>query len=176
MTLKERDRAFDYLLNIVKTGGSAESVNGLFLADTGRAMLIVKELMRDGILREDAELAAAWNLSRLEPDPTLLGIFIKLMSSSDEEIRAKAAYFVPSDEVTPDLISALKGMIRTETDDLAAINATNKFLQCYGITRDSVEKKQFSQLYRGLRSENSAEVERTFRQLDREYQPTFTQP
>lgn len=167
MTLEERGRAFEYLLNRVKTGGTDESVNGLFLADSERASSLVKKFLEDGVLREDAALAAAWNLYRLNPDASLLQIFVQLMSSSDEDVRAKAAYFVPSDNGSAELISTLKSMVRTETDDLAAINATNKLLQCYGITRDSVEKKRFSELYRGLRSEDPGEIERTFRQLDR---------
>lgn len=52
---------------------------------------------------------------------------------------------------------------------MASINATNKFLECYGVTRDSVEKEEFSRLYRGLRSDESSDKEQIFKKLDRLY-------
>lgn len=167
MTAEERERAFDYLLARVQAGGSEESVHGLFMANAERAVPVVKELLEKKMLRESAEIAAAWNLFRTQPDASLVEVFIKLMSSGDKRVRANAAYYVPAGIVTPDLICALKGMVRTETHTLAAINAANKLLECYGITRDSVDKEQFSRFYRGLRNDDPAEVERTIRQLDR---------
>lgn len=167
MNQEERARAFDYLLKMAEAGGDEESVHGLFLADIDRASSAVGELLENGKLHSDGEVAAAWNLYRLRPDPALLTIFIRAMSNSDKRIRAKAAYFVPSDTLVPSLISALKGMVRTETDTLAQINATNKLLQCYGINRESVEKEVFSRFYRGLRSEKLSGKEMIFAQLER---------
>lgn len=171
MTHQERTMAFGYLLKMVKAGGSEESINGLFLADQKRACLIVAELLKSGSLRDEARVVAAWNLFRVEPDSSLLSVFIKLMSSADKRIRAKAAYYVPSNMATSDLIDGLKAMVRTETDTLASINAANKLLECYGITRESVEKEEFSRLYRGLRSDDSSDREQIFKQLDRLYKP-----
>lgn len=171
MTREERNRAFEYLLDRVKTGGSDESVNGLFIIDAERASPLIKQFLKTRVLHEDAAVAAAWNLYRSCSDLTVMPVFVELMSSSDEHVRARAAYFVPVDNITPELLSALKDMVRNETSALAAINATNTLLQCYGVTRHSVEKKQFSRLYRGLRSEHLAEIEETIRQLDRSYQP-----
>jgi len=171
MTEQERAMAFNHLLKMVEAGGSEESVNGLFLADQKRACPAVAALLKIGILRDEAKVVAAWNLFRVEPDSSLLSVFIQLMSSADKRIRAKAAYYVPSNMVTSELIDGLEGMIRTETDTLASINATNKLLECYGITRESVEKEEFSRLYRGLRSDESSDKEQIFKQLDRLYKP-----
>lgn len=167
MNREERARAFDHLLKMAATGGDEESVHGLFLADVNRASSAVVELLKNGKLQRDGEIAAAWNLYRLRPDSSLFPIFIRAMSDTDRRIRAKAAYFVPSDAIVPDVIAGLQGMIRTETDTLALVNATNKILQCYGITRESVKKEEFSRFYRGLRSEKLSEKEMTFAQLER---------
>jgi len=168
MTANERSMAFDYLLEKVEAGGTEESVHGLFMADASRATPLVKELLKKKSLRDEAQIAAAWNLYGHALDPSLLAVFIDSMSSDNRHIRAKAAYYVPA-EFEPELISHLQGMIRTETDRMALIHATNKLLECYGITRASVEKEEFSRFYRGLRSEDQDVKEMTFRQLDIEY-------
>lgn len=167
MTQEERAMAFAYLLKKVEAGGTEESVHGLFLADKERAISVLKEFLKRNALRGDAEIAAAWNLYRACPDSALTPIFIRSMSSQDRRIRAKAAYYIPSDLRDSDVISALQGMVRTETDMLASINATNKLLECYGITRESVTKEEFSRLYRGLRSNDVELKERTFKQLNK---------
>jgi len=165
MTTEERSMAFDYLLKLVHNGGSRETVHGLFLADAGRAAPIVRELLDAHKLREDAEITAAWNLQQIAPDTALLPVFIRLMSSADKYNRANAAFYVPADILTPELDAALKGMIRTDTETLPLVNATNKLLECYGITRESVSKEAFSRFYRGLRSEKAGDKEATFKRL-----------
>ena len=170
MTAEERAKAFDYLLHMVQEGGSRETVNGLFTADEQRAAPIVQALLEAHKLREDAEIAAAWNLNRLQPDPSLIPVFIRLMSSSDKYNRANAAFYVPADDFTHELDTALKGMIRTETETLPLVNATNKYLECYGITRESVSKEEFSHFYRGLRSDEAGDKEAMFRELETQFQ------
>jgi hypothetical protein len=170
MTEQERAMAFNYLLDRLDGGGSRETVQGLFLADPGRAAPIVRELLQANKLREDAEIAGAWELGRLEPDPGLISVFIRLMSSSDKYNRANAAFYVPSTVLTEELDRALKGMIRTETETLPLVNATNKLLECYGITRESVRKEEFSRFYRGLRSETPRDKEAIFKELDELYE------
>lgn len=171
MTRQERLMSFKHLLKMIEDGGSEESINGLFLADATHAQPVVAELLKNEVLRDEAKIAAAWNLFRMHPEPLLLSVFVELMSSEDKRIRAKAAYYVPSNMVTSELIHRLEGMIRTETDTLASINATNKLLECYGINRGSVEKEEFSRLYRGLRSDEPNDKEQIFKQLGRLYKP-----
>lgn len=166
MSREERATAFEYLLKMVQQGGSRECVNGLFIADVDRAASIVKELLEAHKLREDAQIAAAWNLNRVQPDSLLIPVFIRLMSSSDKYNRANAAFYVPSDDFTPELDAALKGMIRTETETLPLVNAINKYLECYGITRESVSKEEFSHFYRGLRSDGAGDKEAVFKELE----------
>lgn len=165
MTQDERRMAFDYLLKRVEAGGTEESVNGLFLAEEERAMVTIKKLLENNNLRDEAKISAAWNLYRRIPDTALMIYFTSAISSPDERTRAKAAYYIPA-EKSPEVISALKGMIRTETDLLASINATNKILECYGVTRDSVPKEEFSKLYKGLRNDEPNIRESTLRKLD----------
>lgn len=159
--------AFDYLLKPVQDGGSRETVHGLFLADAARAAPIVRELLDARKLREDADIAAAWNLQQIAPDATSLSVFIRLMSSTDKYNRANAAFYVPADVLTAELDAALKSMIRTETETLPLVNAINKMLECHGITRESVRKEKFSHFYLGLRSEDARAKEAIFKELGR---------
>lgn len=68
--------------------------------------------------------------------------------------------------MTPELDAALKAMIRTETETLELVNATNKLLECYGITRDLVSKEEFSRFYRALRRDNASDKELAFTELE----------
>ncbi|HWW68389.1 MAG TPA: hypothetical protein VN089_00455, partial [Duganella sp.] len=154
MTEDERKKAFNYLLKMVQEGATAEIVRGLFIADPKHASIVIKELLENKKLHGEAELTAAFNLYRIDSDPSLIPIFIKAMSNAQKRLRADAAYYAPTDIFCPELIAALEGMIRTETYKLASINAVNKLLKFYGITRELVEKEEFSRLYKKLRSEN----------------------
>jgi len=76
MTPAERAMAFDYLLERVARGGTEESVHGLFLADPVRAVDVTERLLKEGKLRGEAQIAAAWNLQRNHSDSVLLPVFI----------------------------------------------------------------------------------------------------
>jgi hypothetical protein len=169
MTKDERARAFDYLYKLVEAGGTEESVHGLFRADRERAIEPVGGLLAKGVLRDDAAIAAATNLYKSAGDASLLATFIKNFANPKDELRGKAAYYAPADAPTPELLSALKGMVITETDRLAMIHATNKLLECYGVTRETVDKEEFSRLYKGLRSDDLRVKESTFKVLDTSY-------
>lgn len=168
MTAEERGKAFDFLLSMVESGGDEESVHGLFRADPVRAVAPVKHLLESNGLIGEAQIAAAWNLWEIEPDDNLLSIFINFMSSPDEKLREKAAYYVPP-KFTNELKLSLQGMIRTETRRLNCVNAVNKLLDCYGVTKESVGEENYLSIYRELRSENLNNKELAFKQLDTEF-------
>lgn len=167
MTQEERKMAFRYLLNLVKKGGAEESVHGLFRADRDLAVESIKQLMETGVLNGDAEIAAAWNLSCIENDDRLIQVFIRFMTDTDEKLREKAAYYVPAKKLTPELKSCLQGMIRVETEQLARIHAVDKLLECYGVSEESVGKKEYLSIYRDLHSEDLRTKEAAFKQLER---------
>lgn len=166
MTPDERTMAFNFLLNMLQKGGAEESIHGLFMADESHAFGAVSELLKSATLRDEAEIAVAWNLYRIAPDDALIKIFIKHFSNPSAELRGKAAYYAPSQHLTEELKPGLREMIRTETDTLALIHAVTKLLKCYGVTRESVPKKEFSRYYIGLCSEEMHMKERTFKELD----------
>lgn len=166
MTPKEREMAFDYLLALVEKGGTEESVNGLFRADPGRALIVAKRFLESGVLRGEAQIAAAWNICQIKPDESVLPIFINLIASADPELREKAAYYVPAALFTSELNLALRGMIRTETQKLARIHAVDKLLECYGATKESLGKELYRTLYMGLHSDDVRVKEAAFTQLD----------
>jgi hypothetical protein len=166
MTQEERTLAFNYLLKRVEAGGDEETVNGLLRADRSRAIEPVKRLLTTGELREEAQIAAAWNLWQVQKNNELLSIFFRFMSNPDHRLREKAAYYVPATILTDELKSGLQGMIRTETEQLARIHAVDKLLSCYGVTKESVGKNTFLNLYKGLHSADVRMKEAAFKQLD----------
>jgi hypothetical protein len=166
MTPKEREMAFDYLLVLVQKGGTEESVNGLFRADASRAATAVKPLLESGVLCGEAQIAAAWNLCQIKLDEKMLPIFISNMAATDPELRERAAYYVPASLLTSELKSSLKGMVRTETKQLARIHAVDKLLKCYGATKESLGKDRYQCLYRALHSDDVRAKEAAFKQLD----------
>ncbi|GJI93741.1 hypothetical protein RugamoR57_04590 [Duganella caerulea] len=166
MTAEERDMAFDFLLARVKSGGSEESVKGLFRANRARAVEPVKRMLTEGTLIGEAEISAAWNLYYIENDDSLLSIFVHFLGSPDPRLRAKAAYYVPpifSDE----LISGLQGMIRTETEQLPRIHAVDKLLECSGISEETMDKNLYLRIFRDLHGEDLKKKEAVFKQLHR---------
>ncbi|NVM75486.1 hypothetical protein FHW83_001266 [Duganella sp. SG902] len=168
MTPQERNQAFDFLLARVKAGGDEESMHGLFRADAARAVAPVKELLASGALTGEAQIAAAWNLWQIAHDEELLSVFIEFLHSPDEQLREKAAYYVPA-ELTAPLKTALQGMIRTETERLVAVHAVNKLLDCYDVSKESVGEETYLGIYRGLRSQNLEDKEAAFKTLDALY-------
>lgn len=166
MTQQERKMAFKYLLAIVEAGGTEESVNGLFRADRSCAIDSIKQLITSRALNGEAKIAATWNLYKIEKDDGLLPIFIQFMSSSDQRLREKSAYYVPAEVATDELKDALKGMIRTETEQLARIHAVDKILECYRVSEESVGKRAFSDLYKDLHNNNLQVKEAAFKRLD----------
>lgn len=48
-----------------------------------------------------------------------------MMSSSDKYNRAHGAFYAPADDLTHALDAALKGLIRTATETLPLVTATN---------------------------------------------------
>jgi len=169
MTPAERARAFDYLLGHFKFGGTEESVHGLFRADPVRAVEVMARLLDEGTLSAEAQIAAAWNLRRNGSGTNFLPIFIRCMSSPDEDLRAKAAYFVPA-EFSDELKTALQAMIRTETEQLPRIHAVDALLKCYGVSEESIGDDAYKSIYLGLHSEDLSAKERAFKQLDALYE------
>lgn len=170
MTIDERASAFKFLMARVEQGGSEESVNGLFRADSQRAIAPIQHLLNAGILNEEAQIAAAWNLWKVTHDAELLAIFIYFMGSPKAYLREQAACCVPTSKFTSALKLALQEMIRTETEQLARIHAVDKIMGCYGISEDSVGHGNYLKIYRDLHSDDPELMEEAFTQLDSLYE------
>lgn len=167
MTPEERNMAFDYLLQKLKAGGSAETVNGLFIADQKRAMQTIEPMLSQPVLSDEARLSAAWNISRIKRDKSMLPIFIRYLGDPNVELRESAAHFVPASNPSAELIFALRGMIRTESEQLARIHAVDKLLACYGFSEESAGSANFSALFRELHSEDIVTKEAAFKKLEK---------
>ncbi len=165
MTQQERDMAFSYLLKLVSAGGTEESIHGLFRANSERAVEVVEQLLNEGALSKDAEIAAAWNLGRGAQGDKYLSIFIRYMKDPDHRLRSLAAYYVPALN-RDELKSTLRGMIRVETELLPLIHAVNKLFECSGVDEDSVGEKKYLRLYGNLRGDDLQIKERAFKELE----------
>ena len=166
MTPEERQMAYKYLLNLVEKGGTEESVHGLFRADPNRAVESIKELMGSNVLNGEAQIAAAWNLSQICGDDSLIKVFIGFMANPDVNLREKAAYYVPANRFVPELKSSLQGMIRVETEQLARIHAVDKLLEIYGATEKSLGEKDYLSIYRDLHNNDLKIKENAFKRLE----------
>lgn len=169
MTQEERCMAFDFLLKRVEKGGSEESINGIFKADSNRAFEEVKRLMGMRALNGEAKITAAWHLYCMQKDDGLLAVFIDFMASPEERLREKAVYSVPA-MLSNELASCLKKMIFTETGYLASIHAVNKLLLCHDVSEESVGKRKYLSIYRGLRSADALAKEAAFKEIDALYE------
>ncbi len=171
MTHRERDQAFDFLLERIRvTGGSRESINGLFAADYGRAAGPVARLLAEGKLSSEAQIAAASRLWGGQDNDKLLAIFIEYMASPDAGLREMAVGSVPVTRFTKDLEAALRNMIRSEPKRLGRIHAVNALLELYGVTKESTDRKAYMAVYRGLHSDDAQEKETALRWLDNLYE------
>ncbi|WP_312520410.1 hypothetical protein [Massilia sp.] len=166
MNQKERAMAYAYLLDLVRKGGTEESVNGLFMADFSRAVDPVEDLLKEGELNGEAQISAAWNLSKIRGGERYFQIFEKFMSDSDSRLRTKAVYYVPDDISRYKLEPCLKGMIRTETTQLPRIHAVNKLLDINNINKSTIGEKLFKEIYRGLHSDDAREQDRAFKKIE----------
>jgi hypothetical protein len=166
MNEQERDMAFRFLLERVADGGTEESVNGLFMADFERAIEPVRKLLEAGKLNADAQLAAAWNLSKIWDDDCLSQVFARFMSDPDYRLRAKAIYYVPDDMLHGNLELCLRGVIRTEVEQLPRVHAVNKILKIYNISKQSIGERNYREIYQGLHSDEPQEVERALNRLE----------
>jgi hypothetical protein len=165
MSPEERVRAFEYMQVHLAAGGTEEIIHGLFRADPDRAAEVVEPLLKEGKLSVEAQIAAAWNLHQFRGNNEFLPVFIQHMSNPDGHMRAKAAYYVPA-LFTEELKAGLQGVIRTETEQLARINAVEKLLECYGVTEETVGKEQYLRIFRNLHNEDVSAKERAFRELE----------
>jgi len=152
MTSHERAKAFDYLLELAKAGGSEETINGLFVADHGRAVASVSRLLAGATLNEEAQIVAARHLYEIDRRQDLLCIFIHYMADPNAKLRKKAVYYAPADIWSEEIRIALEVMIRTETEQLARIHAVDKLLRIYGVDEQSVGETVYLDIYRGLNS------------------------
>lgn len=166
MNEQERNLAYTYLLKLVENGGTEESMNGLFRADFDRATEAASRLLVEDKLNPEAQIAAAWNLSKVQDNEGLFQVFAHYMSDSDRKLRAKAAYYVPENMDRDNLKSCLKGMIRTETEQLPRIHAVNKILALYGVSKSSIGEKIYREIYRGLHSDELRDKEQAFGKLE----------
>lgn len=170
MTPDERRKAFEFLLERVESGGSEESVHGLFIANAKDAAGPVRRLLTEGMLNPGAQVAAAFHLYQAAPDGELIDLFVCLMASPEAKIRRSAACYVPA---IPDerVKSRLKAMVCTETDELTLLHSINKLLGCYDIDTVAVEEELFNRLYLGLRNADLQQKKSTFKELEKHYGP-----
>lgn len=169
MSREERARAFDYMLELLHRGGGEEIINGMFRADSTRAVEPVARLLDSGYLKGVAKVSAAWNLSKIYGAEHYRNVFIECMHDPDEEVREKAAYFVSARDPHHDINFALKRMIRTETGLLPRIHAVDKLLMRHGVSKEVVGKNEFSEIYKALHDDNIESKEFAFEKLSEKY-------
>ncbi|WUR14618.1 hypothetical protein E7V67_005800 [[Empedobacter] haloabium] len=159
MAQDERKRAYDFLFARVVSGGVEEDVNGIFMADSGKAMKDMAVLLNAKQLGNIAEIVVAGHMAAAGVNMDLLPIFINAMSSPERELRELGARYVPA-TVEPNVLNGLQGMVRTETDRRLLIQAATKLLQCFDLSVHTIDKDEYIDLFNDLLSNEIEKKER----------------
>lgn len=93
-------------------------------------------------------------------------------SSAFPNIRAKASQALPITPTSQEAVSALEGILFTETDRLALASATEKFLAIFGYKLD-ISDPTYKSLYLKLRGDDLAEKKRTIEYVKQSGSPVF---
>jgi hypothetical protein len=153
----EKQEAWTFLENGFTQ--STERINGLYLLDKSRAVELFKQALTEAehdspypeVRRESesSRLLMIRYINLIEPDEKYVNAMAEFAKSEFEDIRIQFARSLPTHEITPDAIEALKGMIYTEAETIPLSSAIIKFMEIHGMdfdSRDPLYKKIYSAL------------------------------
>ena len=84
-----------FFLKLVEKGGTEENVNGLFRTDFARAIESVRRLLTENTLTGEAQIAAAWNIYKVQRNESILSVFIRFFCRSGLSFARKSGILRP---------------------------------------------------------------------------------
>lgn len=107
-----------------------------------------------------------------QPDSEAIKQLARYCSSAFPNVRAKASQALPVTPTSQEAVSALEGILFTETDRLALASATEKFLAIFGYKFD-ISDPTYKSLYLKLRANDLTEKKRTIEYVKQAGSPVF---
>lgn len=168
----EKEEAWEFLENGFSK--STERIKGLFILDKFRAVDLFKKALAAPAedsphpeARQESEssrLLMIRYINSIEPEEKYINAMAEFAKSEFEEIRGQFARSLPIDQVTPEAIEALIGMIFTETETIPLSSAITKFMVIHGMDFDR-RNPLYKKLYSALSSNDPKEKQSAINRL-----------
>jgi hypothetical protein len=176
----EKEEVWNFLKN--NFSRSAERINGLYILDKFRAIVLFKQALEQPIEKsafsaerqelESARLLMLRYVNSVEPDEKYVAAMSEFACSEFKSVRAEFAQSLPVHQITPGAVEALKQMIFTETEALPLTSAITKLMVIHGLDfnwRDPLRRA----IYSSLASDSTKEKLLAMRRLEKIQQPDF---
>lgn len=176
----EKDQAWDFLKD--RFSLSSDCITGLYLLNKSKAVDLFKktfdsppslppyQAQRKAL--ENNRLLMLKYINSTDPEKKYIEAITQFSASEFPEIRAAFAMSLPTNQIKPAMIDALKSMIFTETERIPLSNAITKLMEIHGLDYD-IENPLYKSIYLALRSEDSNKKISAMHKLDRHQLPDF---
>lgn len=161
---------------------SEDQIIGLYLLDPQRAVAAFKiELEKKSEQSPYAATRSAIEACRVtmlqfvcadSPNSEALKQLASYCGSAFPNVRAKAAQALPFTPTSNEAVSALEGVLFTETDRLALASATEKFLAIFGFKLD-IADPTYKSLYLKLRGQDLTDKKRAIEYVKQSGSPVL---
>jgi hypothetical protein len=141
---------------------SEESIKGLYILDKIRAISLFKKMLASPIKdspcpdqRQDSErsrLLLLAYVNSVEPDEKYIDTMSEFANSEFADVRGQFARCLPTHQITPKALAAIKGMVFTEAERIPRTSAITKLMVIHGMDFD-MDDPLYKSIYLSLRSD-----------------------
>lgn len=180
LTPAEKQEAWNYLKDGFES--SDERISGLYKLDPSSAVILFKEALKKPIETspyaasreaiEESRLMLLKFVNSVEPNKQYVDAMTEFARSEFENVRFMFAKSAPTHQVTPEVLTALKGMIFTETEQLPLSAAITKYMIIHGMDFDARDPL-YKSIYLSLRSDDPKAKMAAMKQLDERQPPDY---
>ena len=161
LTAAERAEAWAYLKDGFEV--SDERIRGLYLLDPLKAVELFQRAVQSPV--EDSSYPAkrqATELSRVlmlrcivaqQPSVESINKLASLVNSEFPKVRSLVMQSLPTKQITPEAVDAIKSVVFTEVDEIALTTAVTKLMAIHGM-EFSAKDPTYKSIYVGLSSDN----------------------
>lgn len=163
LTATEKAEAWAYLKDGFEV--SDERIRGLYLLDPAAAVELFQQTVQPPVedspypaKRQAAELSRVLMLRCIvaqQPGAESLNELASRATSEFPKVRSAVMQALPTKQLTPEAIDALKSVVFTEVDEIALSTAITKLMAIHGM-EFSAKDPTYKSIYVGLSSENVA--------------------
>lgn len=172
LTASEKAEAWAYLEDGFEV--SDERIRGLYLLDPARAVQLFQVAVQTPVedspypaKRQAAELSRVLMLRCIvtqQPSAESLNGLALLANSEFPKVRSAVMQSLPTKQITPEAVDAIKSVVFTEVDEIALTTAVTKLMAIHGM-EFSAKDPTYKSIYAGLSSENVENKKRAMARL-----------